>query len=102
MLSSEDREGIHHFTEGVGILLESKTGYHMLPALLADRFTQRNVVHQLQPFVYSRFQISDRVKFTRNVVGNKRSDPVRIGAKYRTGTADGLSYSIPEALCDRA
>ncbi|MNN97769.1 hypothetical protein D3C81_2169990 [compost metagenome] len=32
---------------------------------------------------------------------DKRTDTVRIGAKYGTGTADGFSHGITEALRNR-
>lgn len=84
------------------ILIESEMRNHVLAALIADGFAQRDVIHQLQSFVHSSLHIAKRIEFAGNIMGNEGSDPVGIRTEYRTGAADSLSYGISEAFCDRA
>ncbi|MNC64129.1 hypothetical protein D3C75_1143040 [compost metagenome] len=60
---SENGEGVHHFAEGMGITLGTEAGYHQLSALLPDEAAQRNIIHQLQPFVNGRLHIAERIEF---------------------------------------
>lgn len=102
MQSLEDGEGVHHLAEGVCVLIETEMRNHMLTALIADGFTQWNVIHEFESFVHGSLHIAKRIEFARNIMSDERPDPVRIRTEYRTGAADSLSYGISEAFCDRA